>query len=250
MRQAAAVAKSGKLTALALASLEIVKEPRREQPASFVQPAAAVGPHGHRSPSPHLACYAVHEAFQSPVAPLFLGACHLPSPDAAVAASVFTVGHGATLPLHDHPGMWVVTKILYGSMQAVTMDPATATVTGNAVLAAGATHITTPTDTNVHAFRAASPGGCAFLDVFMPPYDYTGDPPRRPCNYYEALLPPARSGASRSDCSALTPQAQAGRWDDESLWRAAVGDVLPLRRLEWDPPWLSFVDLAVPEALA
>jgi hypothetical protein len=52
------------------------------------------------------------------------------------------------------------------------------------MLSAPGLHVTDPEHNNLHAFRCTDPDGCAFLDIFSPPYDFTGAPCNRPCEYY------------------------------------------------------------------
>jgi hypothetical protein len=122
--------------------------------------------------------------------------------------TIFPLPRGAVLPLHDHPDMTVVSKVLHGRMRVESFEWAdrdaslarilgTRDVDENAepLVIAGTLHrITALTD-------------CAFIDVFAPYYDEA-----RPCRYYRiveqrdggaVLLEPTfavpyRAGAHRS----------------------------------------------------
>uniref|UniRef100_K3ZX55 cysteine dioxygenase n=1 Tax=Setaria italica TaxID=4555 RepID=K3ZX55_SETIT len=77
---------------------------------------------------------------------------------------VFCFPAGATLPLHDHPRMVVLSKLLYGSMRVSSYDWVTAPRSGTrkgvgAVPRSGG---------NIHTLTAVTP--CALLDVHAPPY--------------------------------------------------------------------------------
>ena len=131
---------------------------------------------------------------------------------------VFLFPAGATIPLHDHPGMTVFSKVLYGKLgmrsfdwlepptrgeldkwshEQDRMDAGTgaphsgsadrrpARRRGETVLTPEApTFLLRPRFCNIHAFEAT--GECAVLDVLLPPYD---DETGRDCHYFEAALP-------------------------------------------------------------
>ena len=135
---------------------------------------------------------------------------------------VFIFPAGASIPLHDHPGMTVFSKILYGELGMSSFDwvqpPTTqelagwasvdeqprndtAAAVGNQQRSArrrgdtilnceAPTFVLRPEFANIHAFAAASE--CAVLDVLMPPYD---DERGRDCHYFEEVearpAPPA-----------------------------------------------------------
>lgn len=112
---------------------------------------------------------------------------------------VFLLPPGATIPLHNHPGMTVFSKLLLGSLRVTSYDWAEADhppVGGGgdrpllrlAKLVLDA-DLSAPCDAlvlfpesggNMHRFAAAT--ACAVLDVLGPPY--SGD---RDCTYYQDL---------------------------------------------------------------
>ncbi|KAF9623528.1 hypothetical protein IFM89_003318 [Coptis chinensis] len=101
----------------------------------------------------------------------------------------------AIIPLHDHPGMTVLSKILYGSMHVKGYDwvePACIKKTSGSQVRLAKLVVdkvlTAPCETsalfpkhggNIHCFTAVS--SCAVLDILAPPYlDAAG----RKCTYY------------------------------------------------------------------
>ncbi|NXH15405.1 AEDO dioxygenase, partial [Bucco capensis] len=98
---------------------------------------------------------------------------------------VFLLRSGACIPLHDHPGMNGMLKVLYGTLRIACMDtlPAAATTTTPPPAAAG----------SGPCHRAfAVDGPAAFLDILAPPYDPQHG---RDCHYYRLLEGPQPAGA-------------------------------------------------------
>uniref|UniRef100_A0A7N0T1S3 cysteine dioxygenase n=1 Tax=Kalanchoe fedtschenkoi TaxID=63787 RepID=A0A7N0T1S3_KALFE len=111
---------------------------------------------------------------------------------------IFCFPTSAVIPLHDHPGMCVFSKILYGSLHVKAYDwvepslvrivkgPENITVrlaklvTDKVMTAPCETSVLYPKRAgNVHCFTAVTP--CAVLDVLAPPYLESAG---RPCTYY------------------------------------------------------------------
>lgn len=120
---------------------------------------------------------------------------------------IFVLPTSASIPLHNHPGMTVLSRLLYGNMHVRAydwVDPYDEKLNRNPTIArqarlvvdhvlgpeqngteparASATEVLYPTSGgNIHAFTALTP--CAVLDVLAPPYSpSTG----RHCTYYRA----------------------------------------------------------------
>ncbi|CAM6046865.1 unnamed protein product [Sphagnum compactum] len=109
---------------------------------------------------------------------------------------IFCLPTSAAIPLHNHPGMTVLSRLLYGSVHVRAYDwvnpfdeklnadpsrPRLAKLVVDHVLTAPCeTAVLYPTTGgNIHAFTALTP--CALLDVLAPPYSpATG----RHCTYY------------------------------------------------------------------
>ncbi|XP_043699246.1 plant cysteine oxidase 2-like isoform X2 [Telopea speciosissima] len=127
---------------------------------------------------------------------------------------IFFLPPTAVIPLHNHPGMTVFSKLLLGSMHIKAydwVDPVKhsessmpslivrlARLKANSVFTAPCnTSVLYPTSGgNIHAFTAVTP--CAVLDVLGPPYSEEDD---RDCTYYRDL-----PCSSWSDGSAREPK--------------------------------------------
>lgn len=105
--------------------------------------------------------------------------------DPAFHASVFALAKGETIPLHDHPGLDVISKILCGRMRVKTYEwtdaPALrARDCGEVTLGAeDRALVLRKSPGTLHIVTAIEPS--AFLDLFAPYYDDDA----RPCRYYE-----------------------------------------------------------------
>lgn len=102
---------------------------------------------------------------------------------------VFVIPKGKELPLHDHPNMMVLSKLITGSLSVRSFNcekannknsfiskeiPTKKTSSDNAWLL-------TPQEGNIHELKGEE--NSIVLDVLMPPYMQ----PDRPCNYYRSV---------------------------------------------------------------
>ncbi|XP_056148061.1 2-aminoethanethiol (cysteamine) dioxygenase b [Lampris incognitus] len=124
---------------------------------------------------------------------------------------VFLLRNGASIPLHDHPGMHGMLKVLYGKLRITCFDRLdkmypdatpgdphslppfqTGALRRSVVRSTGdytdesMPCILSPDRDNLHQIDAVD-GPTAFLDVLAPPYDPDDG---RDCHYYEVLPPP------------------------------------------------------------
>ncbi|KAI9070987.1 hypothetical protein K1719_047049 [Acacia pycnantha] len=126
---------------------------------------------------------------------------------ASFSIGVFCLPTGKTFPLHDHPGMTVLSKLLYGSAYVraydwIKLDNINTATTQRLVGLAGrvkdgimkapqeASIFFPESGGNIHGFTALTP--CAMLDVLSPPYsEHYG----RPSTYFSDFpLPSPSSG--------------------------------------------------------
>ncbi|KAL6552613.1 hypothetical protein OROHE_007977 [Orobanche hederae] len=138
---------------------------------------------------------------------------------------IFCLPTSSVIPLHDHPGMTVLSKVLFGSLHVKAYDwvePARvrkikgmdtsevrlAKLAVDEVLNAPcSTSVVYPRGGgNLHCFTAVTP--CAVLDILAPPYnEYAG----RRCSYYRDYL-------SNEDDKSGT----AGNEEEDYAWLSKV----------------------------
>lgn len=139
---------------------------------------------------------------------------HVSELEGEYSIGIFVFLPNATIPLHDHPGMCVLSRVLYGELYLKSYDVLTqeerdvveppkntlsyawknwrkpAVPTPGSKLARQrplqtlrAPYVTTlfPYEGNAHEFTAG-PNGAAVLDVLLPPYDFHHD---RDCTFYQ-----------------------------------------------------------------
>lgn len=106
--------------------------------------------------------------------------------------TVFVLPPGTSIPLHDHPRMYVVSRVLWGELNVKAYDifphdslrlpeeQLFAKRNEHFRLPAGEVRALTPTASNVHSFAAEE--WTAVFDVLLPPYDPAED---RSCTYYK-----------------------------------------------------------------
>ncbi|XP_066476907.1 2-aminoethanethiol dioxygenase [Tiliqua scincoides] len=137
----------------------------------------------------------------------------------AFSMGVFVLRAGARIPLHDHPGMNGLLKVLYGQLRIACLDAPLADADGHGSAAgegaagpgpppgpsprrhrallrsqqlytpASPPCLLSPHTDNLHQIDAVD-GPAAFLDILAPPYDPEHG---RDCHYYRPLdghLPP------------------------------------------------------------
>ena len=103
--------------------------------------------------------------------------------DYAIAA--FVLAPHAKIPLHDHPGMTVLSSVISGSMHVTSFDVGAdgkARRSSSIMTSADGPAALFPCVNNVHEFQAGD-AGAVVLDVIVPPYDEDSG---RDCHYFEA----------------------------------------------------------------
>ncbi|KAM6997568.1 2-aminoethanethiol (cysteamine) dioxygenase b [Tautogolabrus adspersus] len=119
---------------------------------------------------------------------------------------VFLLKSGASIPLHDHPGMHGILKVMYGKVRISCFDrleradgspqaepplpPAQVGALRRSVLRCAGEYteesgpcVLTPDRDNLHQIDAVD-GPTAFMDILAPPYDPDEG---RDCHYYKVL---------------------------------------------------------------
>jgi hypothetical protein len=101
---------------------------------------------------------------------------------------IFMLRQGAQLPVHDHPGMSVLSKLLYGCVRIRKFDwqsDSTVRLVRDQTLSPGDISLLFPKrEGNLHEITAYEPS--AFFDVLTPPYDPSNG---RDCTFYSLHAP-------------------------------------------------------------
>uniref|UniRef100_A0A672F8F4 2-aminoethanethiol (cysteamine) dioxygenase b n=1 Tax=Salarias fasciatus TaxID=181472 RepID=A0A672F8F4_SALFA len=117
---------------------------------------------------------------------------------------VFLLRSGASIPLHDHPGMHGVLKVLYGKVRISCFDrperPDRAAAPRRSLLRSTGVYtedsspcVLFPDRDNLHQIDAVD-GPTAFMDILAPPYDPDDG---RDCHYYRVLSGAEGAGRDR-----------------------------------------------------
>ncbi|WVZ99803.1 hypothetical protein U9M48_045050 [Paspalum notatum var. saurae] len=169
---------------------------------------------------------------------------------------IFCLPKSAVIPLHNHPGMTVFSKILFGSMHLKSYDwvKSSADIDDNALENSDARLAKLNTDAvfdastetvvlypenggNLHCFTALTP--CAVLDVMAPPYNHADG---RNCTYYN------ETPYSNSCGEFFYSQYPAGG-DEQYYWLKEVHSIFRMRAIKI-PRKSEYVMVQVDEDLA
>jgi len=121
--------------------------------------------------------------------------CHSIGSTKDFTIAVFVLPKNTSIPLHDHPKMTVLSKLIFGEVKVKAFDwispssvyedpnsshPAKLVTNDQVIAAPSNVRILYPTDGgNLHSFSAVT--NCAFFDILAPPYSS----PQRECRYYQ-----------------------------------------------------------------
>ncbi|CAH0514840.1 unnamed protein product [Peronospora belbahrii] len=115
--------------------------------------------------------------------------------DKTVSIGIFILPPGVSIPLHDHPRMSVISRVLYGSIHVKTYDFVKGDTVSNdkkrlarlrmdKIATAPYTLELLPDCGNLHELVGGDDIGCAFLDIITPPYDAQDG---RDCSYFRVI---------------------------------------------------------------
>ena len=165
-----------------------------------------------------------------------------------MTVAVFVLQKGSRLPLHDHPRMYGLLKVVHGEVKIKTYSPldrskyavpnalkeALFNKCGRVINAYPSKYegtricsendecsTITPDGTSIHEICAEN-GTAAFLDVLSPPYNHKTDADLRPCSYYSEMEPDVQDPSIRY---LVKIQAPRDYWCDEAEYD---GPQLPL----------------------
>ncbi|XP_012260295.2 2-aminoethanethiol dioxygenase [Athalia rosae] len=123
-----------------------------------------------------------------------------------ITIAMFILKQGVTMPMHDHPGMHGLLKVIAGAVKinSFTLETTSDKVigpnssctairhTGTLVTETADACVLTPLDRNLHEISCVE-GPAAFLDILSPPYDVDEfGRGIRPCTYFRV------TGSTRS----------------------------------------------------
>jgi len=125
---------------------------------------------------------------------------------------IFAFPPGAVIPLHDHPGMFVLSHVLYGSItvKSYDIDHETGETRRKEtrLLKESESSLLFEHDRNIHEFTAGE-DGCAVLDILAPPYDHDNG---RGCTYYTAEETEMKTETGNKKSSIILRRCPQPQW--------------------------------------
>ena len=149
---------------------------------ALTQPGPQIDALLHAMSAVDAAALGIDDDVQRPGACTYLGIVE--HADYAIAA--FILAPHARIPLHDHPNMTVLSRVVRGSLRVTSFDvdnEGKARRSISLMTSADGPAALFPSVDNVHEFQAGA-GGAVVLDVIVPPYDEDAG---RACHYFEAV---------------------------------------------------------------
>ena len=129
-----------------------------------------------------------HEKFRNSNAPVFYMKLY---EDEIISVGIFVIKSNHRIPLHDHPHMFGLIKVLDGQgylnaynvlLEKNKNELICAKHTSTIITAQSETAVLYPNQSNIHEIYAVNDQHCAFLDILSPPYSDEND-----CTCYVAL---------------------------------------------------------------
>lgn len=165
-------------------------------------PATVADNHAILDPSQNLYVSPIHDHITPPPSdrhckrPNVVRYLHVKEVPDKYTIGIFVFPPNLQMPLHDHPNMIVLSRVLYGELNVTSFDivmPQNDDIDNDDeekvvrsvkpfVITAPKVTCLYPHEGNCHAFKAGSQG-FAILDVLFPPYDDEDD---RDCTYYRS----------------------------------------------------------------
>jgi len=149
---------------------------------------------------------------------------------------IFVLHKGSVMPIHDHPSMHGILKVLTGEVKldsytVINQEPCQnhgtsliAEKTSTIVRASDPACVLTPKEKNLHALSPVS-GSAAFMDILSPPYcsRFSNVQPN-PCNFYKEASHAYSEGNDGSKVLVRLVRTQLPKdyWCDTAVYKGPV----------------------------